>query len=101
MEILLKVDTDSKGNVVARHIYLTEHVATTMIAHPTIAGAQITHAAFFALLQATPALRQAAGWNGSSQLPGEAAPKTHWQRLVEAQTAPNINPEFAALGLTE
>jgi len=51
-------------------------------------------------LNGSKAVRTQGGYDVVSQLPGEIAPMTRWERLVKAANDPGADVDIKALGLT-
>jgi len=82
--VLIDKHFDQNGNVSARQLIDTND--------PTL----IT---LLTSLSANATLHAQHGFDITSQLPGEVAPKSRWQRIKEAKTQPGVHPNFAALNL--
>jgi len=88
------------NDIVGTMIVETDPTKCQPPSHPTLPRQAVNWAEWAAVMQATPALRAAAGWGVTNQLPGEAAPMTRWARLVIAANAATADPTIKALGLS-
>lgn len=95
MKIVIHQDYDERGNVLVEHVIFTDVAPWNQVTDPAAGGAKVDMAAFLLQCQADPVKRAAAGYNRSAQLIGELAPRTCWQRLVDASRHPLADPAIA------
>jgi len=100
MRIVIDQDLDNRGNVIASHVLHTDLSPFNVIPNPDVAGQTITNFQYLVWLQNNKAKHPAHGYDVRSVLPGEAAPKSRWQRIVEACNAPAAPADHRALNLT-
>jgi hypothetical protein len=99
MKILIDVETDKDGTVIARHWLHTDIAPWNMITHPTIPGQLIDIPAFLKLVSNDPVLMAKTGYHAVSKLSTETRIKSRWDIIVEALNGPDSEPALQALAI--
>ena len=99
MRIVIDHELDQHGNRIAEHVIHTERADWNYVKDPLDETKHIDMIDWLAKVNADPALRAKAGYDEQSQLVGELAPKSRWQRLVDASKHPLAPKELKDLAL--
>lgn len=94
--MLVIIDIDQHGGT---HFIETDPALYPKVQHPDNVTGLVGVDVMLIHHNANPAHRTIGGWDVMNQLPGEAAPKSRWQRLVDACSGPNATAQAKALGL--
>lgn len=82
--ILVAIEYDKHGNIMAHH-WIDDTIGPhNEIQHPDGSGKTIPHHEFLAMCNNDKELREKAGYHVVTKLPGEDTGKSIWQRLVAA-----------------
>lgn len=99
MLIVIDQDLDGKGNVMATQVINTDDTTASIDAPKVDPVNKVTIKQLIAHFNTSPADRTAGGFDIAQQLPGELAPRTRWQRIVDTIAHPQAPADWKALNL--
>lgn len=99
MHIVIDVDLDDNGQVIATHYVDTLQLVNPAFGNPVAAGGLITLAAHLQSLSSNPALHAQCGWSQISKVTTHGQNLTRWQVLLAEIALPSADPNMKALNL--
>lgn len=100
MKIVLDDVLDTNTGAKIGELFIDTNLPPPM--HPTLGRQAEDWKEWLVAMNASPAARAAGGWGAAPKTaaPGQLAQPSLWARLVAAVTAPDADPEIAALNLS-
>lgn len=99
MLIVIDQDMDANGRVMNTHFIDTDNMPKVRMLPTDPDSSMLDWPTYLSKVNSTPDLKESGGWNVSQQLPGETAPRSRWQRLVDTVGHPLAPQTLKALNL--